>query len=102
MTKNKLNNSTAVLVLGICSLLTFWFWGLGAVLGIIGFFLARKWMNIFKLNPEAYTGYSQIKTGFILSIIGTILSLLDIIYMIILINKHGADFFVKIGEDVLK
>jgi len=69
-----LPNSTAVLVLGIVSIVAvFCTYGiLGVVLGIIGLVLAGHPMKLYKENPEAYTeaSFKNLKAGKICSIIG--------------------------------
>ncbi|MFO8234390.1 MAG: CCC motif membrane protein [Bacteroidales bacterium] len=69
-----LPNSTAVLVLGIVSIVAvFCSYGLfGIVLGILGLVLSGKPINLYTENPEAYTesSYKNLKAGRICSIIG--------------------------------
>jgi hypothetical protein len=78
-TKQKLPNSTAVLVLGILSIVFGCFF-IGAVLGIIGLVLGGKSKKLYKANPEQYEGYGSLNAGYIMSIIGTILGGLYTIY----------------------
>ena len=80
--KTTLPNSTAVLVLGICSIvLSFFFVGL--ILGIIGIVLSGKGRKMYKEDPNLYDGYGQLNAGFITSIIGLSISVIYIIYYII-------------------
>lgn len=75
-------NSTAVLVLGILSLVTFLCYGIvGLILAIIGMVMAKKANEEYLANPSRYTeaSYSNVKAGRICSIIGLILSILTII-----------------------
>lgn len=69
-----LPNSTAVLVLGIVSIVAvFCTYGiLGIALGIIGLVLASSPMRMYEQNPEKYTeaSYKNLKAGRICSIIG--------------------------------
>jgi len=69
-----LPNSTAVLVLGIVSIVAvFCTYGiLGIALGIIGLVLAGSPMKMYEQNPEKYTeaSYKNLKAGRICSIIG--------------------------------
>jgi len=95
--KQVLPNATAVLVLGICSIV-FGCLFAGLVLGIIGIVLSSKGRNMYRQNPEAYEGYGQLNAGFILSIIGTCLGSLSIIYWIIFAGTmmtifHEANMF---------
>ena len=80
--KAKLPNSTAVLVLGICSIL-FSCLFVGIALGIIGIVLSGKGRKMYKEDPNLYDGYSQLNAGFITSIIGLSISVIYIIYYII-------------------
>ena len=82
-TKQTLPNSTAVLILGIASILTGCFF-IGLVLGIIGIILSSKGRRLYKENPTAYEGYGNLNAGYIMSIIGTVLSALYILYILIL------------------
>ena len=71
MEKQKLPNATAVLILGICSILTCCCWGIiGLILGIVAIILAQKDLKLYNENPELYGGYSNLNTGKILAIIG--------------------------------
>ena len=80
--KTMLPNATAVLVLGICSIVFSCFF-VGLVLGIIGIVLAGKGKKMYKDAPALYEGYGQLNAGFICSIIGTALGALYAIYWII-------------------
>ena len=77
-----LQNATAVLVLGILSLVIC---GIGVVLGIIGLVLANKDIKLYNANPEVYTigSYNNIKAGRICAIIGLILQSLIVIFYIV-------------------
>ena len=84
MEKQKLPNATAVLILGILSILTCCCWGFGLILGIVALRLAKKDAALFFENPELYEGYSSISTGKVLSIIGIILSGIYFIFTVYL------------------
>lgn len=76
-----LQNATAVLVLGILSLVIC---GIGVVLGIIALVLAKKDLRLYNASPELYTpgSYNNLKAGKICAVIGVILqSLLVIVYV---------------------
>jgi hypothetical protein len=90
--KETLPNATTVLVMGICSIVFSCFF-VGLILGIIGLALSGKGRNLYKQNPTAYQGYGALNAGFILSIIGTILGVLYVIYYIILVMIIGAAGF---------
>jgi ABC-type phosphate transport system permease subunit len=82
--QQQLPNATAVLVLGILSIIIC---GIGAVLGIIGLVLANKDTKLYNNSPDLYTNgsYSNLKSGKICSIIGLILSTLFIIFYAVVI-----------------
>ena len=90
-----LPNATAVLVLGILSIVFCWCYGIvGIVLGIIALVLSGKASSLYKDNPESYTiaSFNNMKAGRICAIIGTILSALYIIFIIIYIFIIGDAF----------
>ena len=97
MEKQKLPNATAVLVLGILSILTCCCWGfIGLILGIVALILAKKDMALYIENPEQYLGYSNINTGRVLAIIGIVLSsiyLIANIYMYVVWGEEGIKDF---------
>ena len=80
--KTLLPNSTAVLVLGICSIV-FSCMFVGLILGIIGLVLSKPGRQMYKQNPQMHDGYGQLNAGYIMSIIGTCLGGLYVIYVII-------------------
>jgi hypothetical protein len=88
-TKQPLPNATAVLVLGICSIV-FSCVFIGLVLGIIGLVLGSKGRKLNKQNPTAYTGFQNLNAGWICSIIGTCLGGLYVLYYIIVIAILGS------------
>lgn len=84
-------NSTGVLVMGIISIASCFCYGVpGLVLGIISLSLAGKGKRLYNANPDFYTeaSFKNLKAGQICAIIGTILSglfiLLIILYVFIL------------------
>ncbi len=82
-TKEKLPNSTTVLVLGICSIVLGCFF-IGLILGIIGLVLSGKDKQMYKSNPELYDGYGALNAGRIMSIIGIVFGALYTIYYIVI------------------
>jgi hypothetical protein len=82
-----LPNATAVLVLGILSIV---------ITGIIALVMAKKEMALYNANPGMYSpaSLSNIKTGRICAIIGIILQgigiLFYIIFIVIFIGAMGA------------
>lgn len=83
MEKETLPNATAVLVLGICSIVLGCFF-VGLICGIIGIVIAGKGRKLYKENPAHWEGYSSLNAGFIMSIIGTVIGGLYTIYYIII------------------
>jgi hypothetical protein len=72
-----LPNSTAVLVLGIISIVSCWCWGFpGLICGIIALVLSSRSEKLYKDSPYLYrTGsVSNLKAGKICAIIGVCLS----------------------------
>ena len=90
--KQVLPNSTAVLVLGICSIVFGCFF-IGVILGILGITMSSKGRKMYKESPELYEGFGQLNAGFIMSIIGTALSALYIIYWLIVVAILGGTAF---------
>jgi hypothetical protein len=81
--KQTLPNATAVLVLGICSIV-FCCVFIGLILGIIGLSMGSKAKKLYATNPDIYDGYGSLNAGYIMSIIGTILGGLYILYYIVI------------------
>jgi hypothetical protein len=97
MEKQKLPNASAVLILGILSILTCCCWGvIGMILGIVALILAKKDLALYAEDPEKYLGYSNINTGRILAIIGIVLSaiyLICTIYLYAVVGEAGMKDF---------
>lgn len=92
MEKQKLPNSTAVLVMGIFSIIGCCCYGApGIIFAIIAIIMAKKATNIYNEAPENYDGYGNVKAGKIMGIIGLILSVLFIVFIILLILFLGWD-----------
>lgn len=98
MQPKALPNATAVLVLGILSIITCCCYGiLGVVLGIIALILAGKDMKMFKATPDNYTqaSYKNLNAGRICAIIGLILSSLVVLWIIFVMSVIG---FENLGD----
>jgi len=89
--QSSLPNATAVLILGIVSIIGCCFYGIGLIAGIIGLVLASKDMKLYRANPNAYSNYSTLNIGRILCIIGIVLFLLAIISALIVGSMFGWD-----------
>ena len=86
-----LPNATAVLVLGILSIVTCWLWGIpGIIMGIIALSLHKSDKALYDRNPSKYQqSFNNSNAGKICAIIGLSLSALFLLYLI---------FFVLIGN----
>lgn len=91
MEEQKLPNATAVLILGICSIVTCCCYGLGILLGIVGLVISKKDVALYNLNPTYYINYSNLKTGRILCIIGIILTAIYLLLIVWLVITFGWD-----------
>ena len=96
--KMELPNSTAVLVLGILSLVFCWCYGfIGLVLGIIAVALSVSARKLYAANPSAYkeNSYKNLNAGRTCGIIGICLS--SIIFIIIILVFVGIFSAAMIG-----
>ncbi|WP_130736198.1 CCC motif membrane protein [Flavobacterium sp. J27] len=92
MENQKLPNATAVLVLGIFSIITCCCYGvIGLVLGIIGLLISKKDIIMYRENSSAFTNYNNLNIGRILCIIGIVLNVLTILYFVWFIATFGLD-----------
>lgn len=99
-----LTNSTAVLVLGILSIVCCFCYGIpGLIMGIIALVLSSKANRQYQENPNKYllSSYNNMKAGKICAIIGTILSGLMFLYMIIVLAFVGAAFTAMPWESMM-
>jgi uncharacterized membrane protein len=80
-----LPNATASLVLGIISIVATFCYGIGIICGIIGLVLANKDRKLYQSAPELYSAssFSTSTAGRVCSIIGTILSGIYILIIVI-------------------
>jgi hypothetical protein len=88
-----LPNSTAVLVLGILSIVFCWCFGvIGLTLGIIALVLAKNANKVYIEAPDKFTisSYKNMNAGKVCAIIGTSLSGIYIISVIIRLLFFGA------------
>jgi hypothetical protein len=82
-----LPNATAVLVLGILSIVTCWLYGIpGIIMGIIAISMHKKDKALYLSNKAKYgQSFKNSKAGFICGIIGLSLSALWIIYLVVVL-----------------
>ena len=88
-----LPNATAVLVLGILSIVACWCFGLvGLIMGIIALVMASKSTKEYNENYGHYSesSYKNMQAGKVCAIIGTCLSGIILIYYIFYIFVIGA------------
>lgn len=86
-------NSTAVLVLGIISIVTCFCYGLpGLICGVIALILSNKGFQAYYENPNAYSAasYSNLNAGRICAIIGVSLSGLYLLWVIVMFVVYGS------------
>lgn len=91
--QQSLPNATAVLVLGILSLVFCWCYGIiGLTLGIVAIILASKANKLYLDSPSSYSesSYKNMRAGRICGIIGVCLSSIYVIIFIIYIVVLGA------------
>jgi hypothetical protein len=91
--QQQLPNSTAVLVLGIISIVGCFCYGIiGLILGIIALVLASKGNTLLQQNPGVFSEASikNLKAGKVCAIIGTSLSAVYFVFLIIYIIMFGA------------
>lgn len=97
MEKRNLPNGTAVLVLGIMSIVTCCCYGfVGLILGVIAVVLANKDLKLYQESPELYLNYKNLSIGKVLGIIGIVLSslfLIVVIYAEIFVGEAGLKKF---------
>ena len=92
MEKQKLPNSTLILVFGILGIVGTCCYGIpGLLFAIIGLVLAQRSLKLYKQEPDLYEDVSQVKTGKILSIIALVLSVLVVLLIIAVIAYFGWD-----------
>ncbi|MCL6272790.1 CD225/dispanin family protein [Muricauda sp. 2012CJ35-5] len=88
MSQQPLPGASTVLTMGIISIVgTIFCCGpFGSIFSIIALVKAKSANQLYLQNPEAYTDYSNIKTGKILAYIGLAISL---VYLILCIAYFG-------------
>lgn len=86
-------NSTAVLVLGILSIVGCFCYGIvGLIMGIIALVLHQKDKELYQSNPSSYeNSFKNSRAGNICAIVGVSLSALYIIIVIIALISNGGD-----------
>lgn len=93
MEKQKLPNATAVLVLGVLSVLGTCCYGFGIVFSIVALILFTIDVKKYKANPDLYSNYSNLNVGRILAIISLVISVLFISMIVWFIMQIGLENF---------
>ena len=91
-----LPNSTAVLVLGILSIVTCICYGIpGIVMGIIAIVLSSSSMRLYQQDPQAYilSTVSNLRAGKVCAIIGLCLSVCWLLLIIVGILDEGSSSY---------
>ena len=103
MENQKLPNATAVLILGIFSILTCCCYGIiSIILGVVGLVLANKDTKLYAENPSQYTNYNNLKIGKILSIIGIVLGAIYLIYVVVLFSTLGMKGIEQMQQEFIR
>ena len=90
----QLPNATAVLVLGILSIIGCFCYGLpGIIMGIIALVLHSSDKRLYQSDSSAYeNSYKNSKAGFICAIVGLSLAALGIVVIIIAVLVDGGSY----------
>ena len=90
-------NATAVLVLGILSIVFCWCYGVpGLILGIIAMVLSGKAKRLYEADPSVYSlgSYKNMKAGRTCAIIGLCLSAAYMLFVIVYLLIVGTALMV--------
>ncbi len=91
--KQPLPNASAVLVLGILSIVFCWCYGIiGMIMGIIALVISSTPQKLYKANPDKWSGYANLQAGRVTAIIGLSLSAIFIIIILIVLATTGFNF----------
>jgi magnesium-transporting ATPase (P-type) len=86
---SNLPNSTAVLVLGILTIvLSIWYFSpLGLICGIIALALGRRDLALYAASPEKYSlsSFNNLKAGRVCAIIGIIVAVIFFIFLLLIL-----------------
>lgn len=84
-----LPNSVLVFILGICSLI-FSCLFVGFVTGILGVIFGDKSLKIYRENPSEFSNFGLLNAGYIMSIIGLVLSSITVLYFVFFVGTISA------------
>lgn len=103
MEKQKLPNSTLVLVMGILSIIGCCCYGVpGIIFGIIALVVGNNSIKVYNESPENYLDPGNVKVGRIMAIIGLILSVILIVSMVWGFSKLGLSLEDLKDEDLVR
>lgn len=103
MEQQKLPNATLVLVMGILSIIGCCCGGLpGIVFGIIAIIKGKKDKALYAENPELYTNIGNLNAGYIMGIIGLVLSLISAIRIAYVISTGEIDEAMEIFREAME
>lgn len=90
MEQQKLPNATLVLIMGILSIIGCCFYGIpGLIFGIVAVIFGKKDKKLHASNPDEYTGIGNVNAGYIMGIIGIVLSVIYVLFSIWVISFFG-------------
>ncbi len=102
-TPRNLPNATAVLILGIGSLLGCCCYGiLGVILAPIALILAAKDMKLYRAEPDIYLNYSTLNAGRIIAYIGLAVSIITLAAYVYLISVFGIEGLMNMNEEMIR
>lgn len=82
--KRQLPNASAVLILGILSILGCCFYGIpGLILGIIAVVLGAKDKKLYNSNPNKFSGIGNVNSGYLMGWISIIISLIFTLFIFV-------------------
>lgn len=90
--QQSLPNATAVLILGILSIVTCCCYGvIGLILGIVALVLSKRDRALYAANMSLYTegSFKNLNAGRVCAIIGLILNILMVLFYIVIIAMFG-------------
>jgi len=103
MEEQKLPNVTAIIVLGIASIVLCWCYGvLGLILAIVGLVLAASSKKVYLQNPENYSDYGTLKTAKIIAIVGLVMNVIFLLLMVWVVSVIGWDVLQSGDEELIR
>lgn len=103
MEKQKLPNSTLVLIFGIVSIVTCCCYGiLGLIFAILALVFAKKATALYLENPEQYSGFQNVKTGKILAYVGLAINVIYLGYVIVMFSSYGMEGLQNMQQEMLE